>query len=170
MVHAWYKYPSPYYSHLQFASSSIWMPFDTYFIPLEKRNLSHMEYAMEKSIRVLVANRPRLMREVILNTFADQPDIEIVGEVEDESSILAAVNKTLPNFVVIALERPGERPEICDDLLRLHPNIRIIAVAPANNSIVYYWASLDIHSSSIEASEEGVLNALRNRLVKSGIN
>lgn len=127
---------------------------------------------MEKSIRVLVANRPRLMREVILSTFADQPDIEIVGEVEDgdESSILELVNKTRPNFVVIALDRPGERPEICDDLLRVHPNIRVIAVAPANNSIIYYWASLDIHSSSIEASEEGVLNALRNKLVKSGIN
>ena len=40
---------------------------------------------MEKPIRVLVANRPRLMRETILATFADQPDIEIVGEVADES-------------------------------------------------------------------------------------
>src|SRR5437764_7280868 len=42
---------------------------------------------MEKSIRVLVANRPRLMRETILSTFADQPDIEIVGEVAEESEI-----------------------------------------------------------------------------------
>jgi len=146
------------------------MRFGAYFLLSEKGDLSGTEYAMEKSIRVLVANRPRLMREVILNTFADQPDIEIVGEVEDESSILEVVNKTLPNFVVIALERPGERPEICDDLLHIYPNIRVIAVAPANNSIVYYWASLDIHSSNIEASEEGVLNALRSKLVKSGIN
>ena len=43
------------------------------------------ECLMEKLIRVLVANHPRLMRETILATFADQPDIEIVGEVEDES-------------------------------------------------------------------------------------
>jgi len=42
---------------------------------------------MEKVIRVLVANRPRLMRELILTTFADQPDIEIVGEVGEESEI-----------------------------------------------------------------------------------
>jgi hypothetical protein len=38
-------------------------------------------------------------------------------------------------------------------------------VAPANNYIVYYWASLDIHSSNIEASEEGMLDALRSKLV-----
>jgi hypothetical protein len=40
---------------------------------------------MEKTIRVLVANRPRLMRELIVATFADQPDIEIVGEIESAS-------------------------------------------------------------------------------------
>jgi chemotaxis response regulator CheB len=120
---------------------------------------------MEKSIRVLVANRPRLMRETILSTFADQPDIEIVGEVEDESEIFASVKKTLPNFVVVALDHPGERPRICDALLREHPEVRVIAVAPTKNYVVYYWASLDIHSSSIEASEEGVLGALRNKLV-----
>jgi chemotaxis response regulator CheB len=125
---------------------------------------------MEKSIRVLVANRPRLMRETILTTFADQPDIEIVGEVEKESEIFESVRKTSPNFVVIALDHPGERPRICDALLREHPEVRVIAVAPTKNYVVYYWASLDIHSSDIEASEEGVLGALRNKLVTTKTN
>ena len=125
---------------------------------------------MEKAIRVLVANRPRLMRETILSTFADQPDIEIVGEVTDDSEIVETVKKTLPNFVVIALDQPGKRPRICDDLLREHPEMRIIAVAPQNNFVVYYWASLDIHSSNIEASEEGMLNALRSKLITSEAN
>ncbi len=53
---------------------------------------------MEKAIRVLVANQPRLMREMILTTFADQPDIEIVGEVGEESEISESVKRTLPNF------------------------------------------------------------------------
>jgi len=118
---------------------------------------------MEKSIRVLVANHPRIMRETILMTFADQPDIEIVGEVTEESEIFESVKETLPHFVVIALDHPGERPRICDALLRKHPEVRVIAVAPEKNYVVYYWASLDIHSSKIEASEDGVLNALRNR-------
>ena len=50
---------------------------------------------MQKPIRVLVANHPRLMRESVLTTFADQPDIEIVGEVADESEISESVNRTL---------------------------------------------------------------------------
>jgi len=125
---------------------------------------------MEKSIRVLVANHPRLMREIILTTFADQPDIEIVGEVADESEISESVKRTLPNFVVIALDQPGRRPPICDELLREHPEVRVIAVAPEKNYIVYYWASFNIHSNNVEASEEGILNAMRNKLVTNGAN
>jgi chemotaxis response regulator CheB len=125
---------------------------------------------MQKAIRVLVANRPRLMRETILSTFADQPDIEIVGEVSDDAEIMESVKRTLPNFVVIALDQPGRRPRVCDDLLREHPEVRVIAVAPANNYIVYYWASLDIHSSDVEASEDGMLNALRTKLVTRDTN
>ena len=127
---------------------------------------------MEKSIRVLVANRPRLNRELILSTFSDQRDIEVVGEVGDESAIFEKVSETRPDFVVIALDEPGERPAICDALLRVHPAVRIIAVATAQNYVVYYWASLDIHSSTIEASEEGLLGALRgkNKLVTSDLN
>jgi len=125
---------------------------------------------MAKTIRVLVANRPRLMRETILATFADQADVEIVGEVSDDSEIIESVNRTRPNFVVIALDQPGSRPRVCDDLLREHPEVRVIAVAPARNYVVYYWASLDIHSSNIEASEEGMLNALRSSMVTNRTN
>ncbi len=123
---------------------------------------------MEKVIRVLVANRPRLMRELILTTFADQPDIEIVGEVGDESEISESIKRTLPDFVVIALDHPGKRPAICDELLREHPEVRVIAVAPEKNFVVYYWASLNIHSNDIEASEEGILGAMRSRMVANG--
>ncbi len=123
---------------------------------------------MEKVIRVLVANRPRLMRELILTTFADQPDIEIVGEVGDESEISESIKRTLPDFVVITLDHPGRRPAICDELLREYPEVRVIAVAPEKNFVVYYWASLNIHSNDIEASEEGILNTMRSRMVANG--
>jgi DNA-binding NarL/FixJ family response regulator len=123
---------------------------------------------MEKVIRVLVANRPRLMRELILTTFADQPDIEVVGEVSEESEISETIRKTLPDFVVIAQDQPGKRPAICDELLREHPDVRVIAVAMEKNSIVYYWASFNIHSNEVEASEEGILNAIRKRMVANG--
>src|SRR5436309_2877869 len=41
-----------------------------------------------KPIRVLMANRPRLMRELMVATSSEQPDIEIDGEVQEDSAIL----------------------------------------------------------------------------------
>ena len=117
---------------------------------------------MEKVIRVLVANRPRLMRELILTTFADQTDIEIVGEVADEAEIYDSVQRSSPDLLVVTAEEHGNRPNICDILLRHFPELRIIAVAPHENHTVCYWASLDIHSGDIESSEEGLLTAVRH--------
>jgi len=42
------------------------------------------EYRSANLIRVLVANHPRLIRELVTATISDQPDIEVVGEVHHE--------------------------------------------------------------------------------------
>ena len=117
---------------------------------------------MRSAVRILVANKPKLMRELILATLSDEPGIEIVGEVSDEADIRQQVRQTKPDLLVIALDEPTKRPEICDTLLRDQPGLRIIAVASQENCSVFYWASFDIHSSQIEASEQGILNAVRN--------
>jgi chemotaxis response regulator CheB len=123
---------------------------------------------MNKAIRVLVANQPKIMREVILATFAEQPDIEIVGEVSNETEIQDCVNQTLPDLLVIALDGSGKRPSICDTVLSAHPKLRIIAVASEQNRSVCYWASLQIQSNNIEPSEEGILSAARMRAEVAG--
>ncbi len=125
---------------------------------------------MEKRIRVLVANRPRLIRELILATFADQPDIEIVGEIrEGEFEIIArTVDETQPEFLILGLDKPEARPPLCDALLRRHPEMKILAVAENNESSVFYWAKLDIRSSPLETSESAILDALRGGVREYG--
>ncbi len=117
---------------------------------------------MPRPIRVLVANRPKLMRELIVSTLAEEPGVEIVGEVADETEVAERVREVSPDLLVIALDEPAKRPHLCDTLLRDHPELRIIAVASQENCSVFYWASFDIHSSEIEASEQGILNAVRH--------
>lgn len=118
---------------------------------------------MEKKIRVLVANRPRLIRELILATFAEQPDIEIVGEVREGEyeNIIRTVDETQPEFLILGLDKPEARPPLCDTLLRRHPEMKILAVAENNESSVFYWAKLDIRSIPLETSEAAILDALR---------
>jgi DNA-binding NarL/FixJ family response regulator len=123
---------------------------------------------MTKLIRILVANHPRLMREAVLAAFANQPDVEIVGEVAHEAEIHDRVNQTLPDLLVVTLDDSGKRPAICDAVLYAHPGIRIIAVSSAQNRSICYWAVLQIQSKNIEPSEESMLMAARSMAAATG--
>jgi DNA-binding NarL/FixJ family response regulator len=116
-----------------------------------------------RKIRVLVANRPRLMRDVVLATISEQPDIEVLGELEDDSEIAQVVADSQPDFVIIALDKPGERPPVCDYLLLHYPLVKVLAVAPEENSTIFFWS--DIRSTAIESSEEGILSVIRGKAI-----
>jgi len=120
---------------------------------------------MEPSVRVVVANRPRLLRELVLSTLSGQAGIEVVGEAENEQDVPSLVAATKPDFLLIALEESRRRPPLCDLLLRKFPALRIIAVAPNTNVGIFYWASFDIHSRTMEVSEEALLEAVRSSAV-----
>src|ERR1700747_1450583 len=101
------------------------------------------EQAM-KPIRVLVANRPRLMRELMVATISEQPDIEIVGEVHDDAELVSAVEKTRPDFLIVALEKFNRLPQVCHSILQSFPQMKVIAVSSDRNSSMFYWASLKV--------------------------
>lgn len=116
-----------------------------------------------KRVRVLVANRPRLMREMVIATIADQSDIEIVGEVTNERDLNDMVEQTQPDVLILALEDPERPLGKCGFLLGRYPRMRILALAPEKNRGMYYWAMIDIRNKPVESSEAGVLNAIREK-------
>ena len=63
----------------------------------------------ENAVRVLVANRPRLLREMVLSTLSEQVGINVVGEAEDERDIPELVEKTRPDFLLIGMDEGRKR-------------------------------------------------------------
>lgn len=115
---------------------------------------------MTKTLRVLMASRPKLMRELLVEMLQEESWIGIV-EVTQESEIRQVGQDTVPDLLVVTADKPGRRPAICDELLKEFLALRIIAVAPQENYAVCYWASLDIHAEDIESSEHGFLGAVK---------
>lgn len=122
----------------------------------------HREETIMRRITVLVANRTRMMRDLVIETLSDQPDIEIVGETEDVLRVTELVDNIRPDFVIIALDDQEARLDLCGFLLGQYPAMRILAVSAARGNSVCYSAFVDIRSKSVQTSEEGLLNALRN--------
>ena len=114
-----------------------------------------------KRIRVLVANRPRLMRELLLATIADQPDIEVIGEVSNEQELITAIEESQPDVLIVALDPREDRATQCGFLLGRYPKMRILALAPEENRGIFYWAIVDVRTKPLESSEAGILSALR---------
>ena len=96
-------------------------------------------------------------------TIADQPDIEVVGEVSNESELAEVVNEVQPDVLIIALHDSEQRPGQLGFLLGRYPQMRIVALAPEENRGVFYWAIVDIRTKALESSEAGILSALRDR-------
>jgi len=116
-----------------------------------------------KRIRVLVANQPRLMRELVLATIADQPDIDIVGEVRNENELTEAIEESQPDVLILELDEAEKRVAQCGFLLGRYPQMRILALAPEENRGTIYWAIVDVRTRPLESSEAGILTALRER-------
>lgn len=115
-----------------------------------------------KHLRVLVANRPRLMREMVITTIAEQPDIEIVGDVEPASNLADLVDQMQPDILIVALDEPQKKSEEYGFLLGRYPRMKILALAPERNYGVFYWSIVDIRSRQVESSQAGILSALRD--------
>ena len=120
-------------------------------------------------VRVLVANRPRLMREAVRTALSRHDDMEIVGELEDELEILPALERTQARCLIIAQDELGRRPSICDAVFDKYPHMKILAVAQGSDDSVFYWVFMEIRLSRIETSEDGVINALRGNLEKQSL-
>ena len=118
---------------------------------------------MERPVRVMVANQPRLVRELVLETIKEQADIEVVAEVQNESDIAQAVDGIRPDFLIVTLNESDKCPPVCETLLLRHPQMKVLALAPERNSSVFFFTAFDIHAVPVEASEEGILNTLRGK-------
>jgi AmiR/NasT family two-component response regulator len=103
------------------------------------------------------------MRELVLATIADQPDIDIVGEVRNENELTEAIEESQPDVLILELDEAEKRVAQCGFLLGRYPQMRILALAPEENRGTIYWAIVDVRTRPLESSEAGILSALRER-------
>jgi hypothetical protein len=114
-----------------------------------------------KPIRVLVANRPLLMREAVVTLIAEEPDIQVVGETSDAARLTELIDQLRPDVLVLALDEQNELLSQCGFFLGRYPDLKVLAVSPDGNRAIMYWATVDIRHKPVEHSGQGLLSAMR---------
>lgn len=79
-------------------------------------------------IRVLLANHPMMIPDVLRQLVEKQEDMELVGECRGPMHILQETGRTKADAVILAHEDTKE-PGLCSQLLSMYPDITILSVA-----------------------------------------
>lgn len=110
-------------------------------------------------IRVVLAGMPRMLRDVFSQVLADQPDMEVVGDLTDIIDLRAVAGQTRSDVAILGLHDSGF-PGICTHLLDEHPRLKILGVTPDGRRAYLY----ELRPSKIpvgDVSPAGVLAAIR---------
>ncbi len=112
-----------------------------------------------KRIRILLANRPQMMRELVREMINRQDDMEVVGEVLNPVDLLVAVRETEADAVILAVKDSGEMG-LCSHLLTEYPNLTIVELA-SDREKAFVGQLCPRRMEIVAPSESKILEALR---------
>lgn len=86
-------------------------------------------------LRVILANEPRLLREMLMRVFDSAPDFQPVAEVTDTTNLASAVEQAHVHWVIVSLPRSGEIPDAVGRLASTHPDVGFLGLADDASSV-----------------------------------
>ena len=117
-------------------------------------------------IRIAVANQPRMMRDLIAMSLAQEEDVEVVAQISDEAEISRLIEEIKPEFLIVSMDARRFGPLAREDMLQRHPELQIIALAADGNSFTLLSASDGIRSVVYKEPEAEILDVLRSNFRK----
>lgn len=120
------------------------------------RDVTSME-----SQRIILANVPRFLNEVLRRALSHATDLSIVGEVNDWSELSAAISRTGAHWIIVSQPPGAPMAQAVDALLATHPGIRALNVASDGGHLTLRW--LEPHERDLdEFSLEELIALLAN--------
>jgi len=111
--------------------------------------------------RILLLGMPRILRDLIRSIVDRQPDMRVVGELEDGHIDLRRVERPRADFVIVGLH-DSDLPDVCDRLLRHRPETKIVGVSQEGRRAVLY--ELRPHAEPLgEMSQQVLLDVIRGQ-------
>jgi DNA-binding NarL/FixJ family response regulator len=84
--------------------------------------------------RILLADLPRLLREIVTEALEAQSDMEVVGSIAGPESLARTIEQSQADAIVIG----HDDPEVAAGLLGRHPPLAVIALAGDAKESQYY--------------------------------
>ena len=110
----------------------------------------------------MLSSRPRLLSDVMRNLIERQPDMIIAGDVIDPIELLFALQTMSADVIIITPLKANGYPKICSQLLKKHPQLRILILTIESEAVFIYQSGLP-RKRIEKPSEQVILDAIRNQ-------
>lgn len=105
------------------------------------------------------------MRDMLLDAIRKEPEISVVAEVSDSASIPMVCELMGADCIVVPLEQGGAPMELCGQILRKHPRMKVVALAVGADVLALCWRSgKDVRCMYMKSSRDNILKALSNQV------
>ena len=113
---------------------------------------------MERT-RILLAEMPRMLSDILTNVLARERDMEVLRVLEKTDTLLRAVEESSADVVIVGLS-DTELPRVCGDLVTANPHMKVLAVAGDGRRVFLH--ELRPHTVPLgEMSPAGLIDAIR---------
>jgi len=79
--------------------------------------------------RIVLANEPRLFRDMLQRALEGIPGLEVVAQVADTEDLWHALEQSRAEWIVVSLTPGGKLPAVTEVLLIRYPSLCILGVA-----------------------------------------
>jgi hypothetical protein len=102
----------------------------------------HKLNGRDRLSRIILANQPRLLREMIKRVILKSGELQLVGEIAHRANlneIEEIIEQTGAQWIVLTLSADGEISEETKTLLVNHPTLSVLAVAMDGSQFKVLW-------------------------------
>jgi DNA-binding NarL/FixJ family response regulator len=91
--------------------------------------------SMMSTKRVILADGPRLLREMLRHVIDKADHLEVVQEVADQEQVASAIEEFQPEWVIVTSAFNGNTESRLDSWLSGHPAVRFMFLAAGNRNV-----------------------------------
>ncbi|GAB3718570.1 response regulator transcription factor [Spirosoma flavus] len=118
---------------------------------------------METPIKILIADDHQLFNDGMKMMLSSEDNLQIVGQVFSGKDVLDAVNRLMPNVILLDINMPHINGlDVASQLLKVAPNVRIIVLTMYNDrKFVDDCKKMGVHGYILKNSGvDEVINAI----------
>jgi hypothetical protein len=110
-------------------------------------------------VRVLLADLPGILNELVSENIQAQPDMVLVRAVQGWQELLSAGGDA--DVVILGAQQVSPLPGICSHLLVEYPDMRILVLTPNGDQAALYWLGLRQQQLGELSTQELIENVRR---------